>query len=753
MDTKLVWLILFLPLIGSIVQALFGKKIIDTLGPKKGKWTMGLLAVAPIAIAFVIGAMITQGLMAKPAEYASRHSIETLFDWININGLRIPFEVVIDPLTMTMVLIITGIGSLIHLYATGYMSEEKEYSRFFTYLNLFVASMLILVMGNNLGLMFIGWEGVGVCSYLLIGFWYKDLPNAKAANKAFIVNRIGDWGLTLGIFLLATAMLTTKGLPNTDPRVLSYDVILANAPTLFAGRESLAVAVALLLFVGACGKSAQFPLYLWLPDAMAGPTPVSALIHAATMVTSGVFLLNRMSMVFMNAPAALAIVSIVGAFTALFGALIAFGQTDIKKVLAYSTVSQLGFMFIGAGSGAFWTGMFHVTTHAFFKALLFLGSGAVIHAMAHEQDMRNYGKLGKYIKMTMVFMAIGWLAIAGVPGLAGFYSKESILGAALAQNHSVIGGVNLGVWAGWIGLFAAALTAFYMTRMMVLSFWGKQELWRSIEPAHGHGHDHDHHEEHAHHAHHGDHHGEDVHGFFYKDDEVPHEEHEHHHHLDKNHTPHEVSPSMWVPLAVLSLFSIGFGFLAGRPHGEHGTVFQHWLYPEGLPQMEGPQHPEGIPLLALSLAVAIGGIVIALLWYFVVKKGLLPASEGWDMSKWNPLRRAALNQFGYDQAMVTTTTEGGGEVAEFVWKKVDVGIIDGLVNGLAKLAAGFGKVFSWFQTGYVRAYALMMLAGIAGFLLYTMINVKQHGFGPRAAGSEQGQEHQQGEPEFEEGER
>lgn len=723
MDTKLIWLVLFLPLVGSLVQALFGKKIIGALGVKKGRWTMGLLAVAPIAIAFVIGAMLTQGLMSKPADYGSRRVIETLFDWIHINGLRIPFEVVVDPLSMTMVLIITGIGALIHLYATGYMSEEKEYPRFFTYLNLFVASMLILVLGNNLALMFIGWEGVGLCSYLLIGFWYTDINNAKAANKAFIVNRIGDWGLTLGIFLLGCAILTTPGINQTDARILSYDVILANADSLFAGREALAVVIGLLLFVGACGKSAQFPLYLWLPDAMAGPTPVSALIHAATMVTSGVFLLNRMSMVFQYAPGALAIVAIVGAITALFGALIAFGQTDIKKVLAYSTVSQLGFMFIGVGAGAFWTGMFHVTTHAFFKALLFLGSGAVIHAMVHEQDMRNYGRLGKYIKLTMVVMAIGWLAIAGVPGLSGFWSKESLLGAAFSQKHAVLGGVNLGVIAGWIGLFAAFLTAFYMTRMMVLTFWGKEELWRKIEPAHG-DHGHDHHPAH-HHAHD---HGPDTHGFFFSEEEQPHEEHEHHHHLDREHTPHEVSPSMWVPLVVLAALSAGFGFFAAKSSGEHGTVFEHWLYPEGMPNMHVSTHPEGFPLMALSIGVALGGIVIALFWYLGIHKGMLPIAEGWDLSKWNPFRRAALNQFGYDKAMMDASIEGGGELANMTWKRVDVGIIDKLVNGSGVLMQGFGKVFAWFQTGYVRAYALMMLAGIAGLMLYTMLTVKNKGF-------------------------
>jgi NADH-quinone oxidoreductase subunit L len=723
MDTKMIWLILFLPLIGSVIQALFGKKIIDTMGVKKGKWVCGLLAVAPIFIAFVIGFMITQGLMANPGP----HAPETLFDWISVNGLRIPFEAIIDPLSMTMVLIITGIGALIHLYATGYMAEEREYSRFFTYLNLFVASMLILVLGNNLALMFIGWEGVGLCSYLLIGFWYKDVNNAKAANKAFIVNRIGDWGLTLGIFMLVAVMLTSGVLPKGETRLLSYDVILPHAQAAFQGKEALAVVVGLLLFVGACGKSAQFPLYLWLPDAMAGPTPVSALIHAATMVTSGVFLLNRMNIIYQIGPAAGAVVAIVGAITALLGALIAFGQTDIKKVLAYSTVSQLGFMFIACGSGAYWAGMFHVTTHAFFKALLFLGSGAVIHAMAHEQDMRNYGKLAKYVKITFACMAVGWLAIAGVPGLSGFYSKEAILGAALAQNDSLFNGVNLGRVAGWIGLAAAFLTAFYMTRMMCLTFWGKEELWRKLEP-HPH-HDEDHHEVHVHHAHD---HGPDTNGFFFTDEELAahHEEHEHHHSLDRDHTPREVPPSMWVPLVVLALFSIGFGYFASRPAGgEEVKVFQNWLYPAGSLQLhEIPAEPHEIPLTMLSLAAALGGIIASLAWYLGVKGGRLPVSEGWDMRKWNPLRRAALNQFGYDSAMVTATTEGGGQIAEFVWKRVDVGIVDWLVNGTGRLMAGFGRVFSWFQTGYVRAYALMMLAGVAGFLIYTMATIKSHGF-------------------------
>jgi len=298
-------------------------------------------------------------------------------------------------------------------------------------------------------MLFIGWEGVGLCSYLLIAFGTRTSPNAKAGNKAFIVNRIGDWGLTLGIFLLMVVIAANaQKLGATDGRYLSYDVFLPHLGDVLKSMPGVTTAIALLLFVGACGKSAQFPLYLWLPDAMAGPTPVSALIHAATMVTSGVVLLNRMNVVYQLSPVASAIVACVGAFTALFAALVAFGQTDIKKVLAYSTVSQLGFMFVACGAGAYWAGMFHVTTHAFFKALLFLGAGAVIHAMGHNQDMRNYGKLAKYLPITFVTMFIGYLAISGVYGLSGFYSKEAIIGSALANNHAAIQGYQLGQYAG-----------------------------------------------------------------------------------------------------------------------------------------------------------------------------------------------------------------------------------------------------------------------------------------------------------------
>ncbi len=720
-----VWWVIGLPLIGWLIQCLFGKNVIQSLGPATGKRVMGSIAVLAIAASFAIGVMIIQALAQLPAD--QRAVSRTLFDWINIASIRIPFELRIDPLSMTMVMVITGIGSLIHLYATGYMAEEKDYPRFFAYLNLFVAFMLVLVLGNNLPMLFIGWEGVGLCSYLLIGFWYKDFANSKAANKAFIVNRIGDVGLVLGMGLLVSLISSNPAaVAGADGRWLSYDVLFEYLPSIVAANPAMATAIALCLFVGACGKSAQFPLYLWLPDAMAGPTPVSALIHAATMVTAGVVLLNRMQVVFAASPVASSIVVIVGLCTAIFAALIAFGQTDIKKVLAYSTVSQLGLMFIACGAGYYWVGMFHVITHAFFKALLFLGSGAVIHAMAHDQDMRNYGNLRKYIPITFITMVIGWIAIAGVPLTSGWFSKEDILHDALYSQQAMLGGVNIGMYAGWIGFFAAFLTAVYMTRMMMLTFWGGQERWKLI-PAHAGGHHEDHHHEHAHaHAHHD--HGPDTHGFFYTDEELAktHEEHGHHHELDENHKPHEVPPSMWIPLAVLALFSAGAGlWLKGYkafPSLPKDTL-EKWLEPVKYAEEKahGGAHHSPIPfeqfITPIGYWVGIVGIILGVLWYL---RGL-PKAEGWDLARWNPFRRAAADQFGYDRAMVDAGIEGGGLLGTFMWKVVDNKIVDGAVNGLAGAMGVLSKGFGWFQSGYARGYALMMLVGsvaILGWLIY-----------------------------------
>ncbi len=717
----LIWLVLGLPLVGFLVHALFGKAIIDLLGARLGKKMVGGLAVLPIATAFAIGIGLTYQLAQSPPE--ARNVTLRLFDWITIKSLSVPFEVLIDPLSMTMVLIITGVGALIHLYATGYMSEERDYARFFTYLNLFIAFMLVLVLGNNLGLLFIGWEGVGLCSYLLIGFWYKDIANAKAANKAFIVNRVGDWGMTLGMFLIVAVLAgNLDRLGVKDGRWLSYDVILPNAVNVLRDHPVAATIIALLLFIGACGKSAQFPLYLWLPDAMAGPTPVSALIHAATMVTAGVFMLNRLHVLFELSPLASAVIACVGAFTALFAALIAFGQTDIKKVLAYSTVSQLGFMFIACGAGVYWAGMFHVTTHAFFKALLFLGSGAVIHAMMHDQDMRNYGRLLKYLPITGAAMIVGWLAISGISipyvfGLAGYYSKEAILGGALAGQHAVANGTNYGLVSGWVGLGVAALTAMYMTRMTYLTFFGKQERWREL-PAHGLHETHPSHESqivHARDAH--ENYGRDGHAtadFFYSESEMALREQleneDHHHHLNPDHTPREVSISMWFPLVVLALLSIFGGWYL-----ERNELFKEWISPGASPVLgEVSIHPQGIQLVWLSFAAAAGGIFAGILIY---GRGL-SEREGWDLSKWNPFRRAARRQFYYDDAMVGAAVGGGGIFATGLWRWFDAAVVDGMVNGVGYLAAGVGGLFRKLQTGYVRGYALLMFAGALGFLGY-----------------------------------
>lgn len=672
MGNGLIWLTLGLPVLGALLQTFLGKGLQQT---EAGKKTLGLLAVLPIAVAFVIGAMITMKLDPASA------SIVTSIPWIDIKGFSVPFELRIDTLSMTMVLIITGIGALIHLYATGYMAKEKDYARFFAYLNLFIASMLILVLGNNLLLLFVGWEGVGLCSYLLIGFWYEDIENSKAANKAFIVNRIGDWGLTLGLLLIVATVATVDiAHAPKDARFLSYDNILPVLQYALNKNPALATTIGLLLFVGACGKSAQFPLYLWLPDAMAGPTPVSALIHAATMVTSGVVLLNRMHVVFEASQIASAVVCMVGAFTAFFAALIAFGQTDIKKVLAYSTVSQLGFMFVACGVGAYWVGMFHVTTHAFFKALLFLGSGAVIHAMNHEQDMRNYGNLKKYIPVTFFTMMIGYLAISGFPFLSGFYSKEKVIGAALDSEFAMLGGFNVSQVAGWLSLLTALMTAFYMTRMMWLTFFGNEERWRNIEPAH---------------AHHDEHSDEDH--------------DEDHHALDANHKPQEVPVSMWFPLVVLAgLSALGGWYL------DQGERFEKWLSAQTVGSLGAVStHPHQIPLMALSLGAAGAGILLGIAIYW---KGL-PKKEGWDMGTWAGTRIWMRNQFGYDQAMVSASVDGGRELASVLDENVDRTLVGGTGKALGRITETVAGVMRCFQTGFVRMYALCMLLGVIGLAL------------------------------------
>lgn len=457
-----VW-ILLLPLLGSIFHALFGGALVRALGERAGKWLVGLVGTAVVLGAFVPGWWLFQALSALPEN--QRSMTFTLLEWLQVGNLSVPFEFIIDPLSVLMVLIVTGIGGLIHLYATGYMAEDSDYPRFFTYFNLFIFFMLVLVLAGNFLVMFIGWEGVGLCSYLLIGFFYRNAEwkvNTDSANKAFIVNRIGDAGYLLAMFLVVAAFGT-----------LSFEDVNARAESVLGAGSAMATAIALLLFLAATGKSAQLPLYFWLPDAMAGPTPVSALIHAATMVTAGVYLMVRVHPLLELAPTAMGIVAGIGAITALFAATIALAQTDIKRVLAFSTVSQLGYMFLAVGVGAFWAGMFHVATHAFFKALLFLAAGSVLIALHHRGDIRMMGGLARALPITAGTMLVGWWAIAGLPPFSGFWSKEAILLSAYALAPA---------WF-WVGVATALLTAGYMTRLVWLVFFAPP---RPQEEAHGH---------------------------------------------------------------------------------------------------------------------------------------------------------------------------------------------------------------------------------------------------------------------------
>ena len=435
--SHLVWLVPLFPLVSWAIVGLLNRNL--------SKGIAGTIASGSILASFVVSVMIFMEKLHNPAP-------ETIavFDWISAGSFSAKMSFLVDPLSCIFLLIITGIGFLIHLYSTGYMHEDDGFRRFFSYLNLFVFFMLLLVLGDNFLVMFVGWEGVGLCSYLLIGFWFKNIDYSSAAKKAFVMNRIGDLGLLLGIFLI---YITTQS--------IDFQTVLGAKLGNFT--EGVATAAAILLFVGAMGKSAQIPLYTWLPDAMAGPTPVSALIHAATMVTAGIYMVARCSPLFMHAPIAMDVVAWTGTLTALFAASIGFQQMDIKKVLAYSTVSQLGFMFAALGVGAFSAGVFHVVTHAFFKALMFLGAGSVIHAMHHEQDIRKMGGLRKYLPITHITFLAGYLAIIGFPFFSGWFSKDLIILKAL-ENKPVI---------GYLLILGALMTAFYMTRLYVLTFWGK----------------------------------------------------------------------------------------------------------------------------------------------------------------------------------------------------------------------------------------------------------------------------------------
>ena len=628
--TSALWLLPAFPLFGAFVLMVFGRR----LGEPRSGW---FAAAMPIA-SFLVSVSVYFDLLSRTSE--ERHEVVTLFSWIPVGALHIDVALLADPLSITMALFITGIGSLIHLYAIGYMHGDPKFSKFFLYLNLFVFSMLMLVLGENLLVTFLGWEGVGVCSYFLISFWHTRDSAAVAGKKAFVTNRIGDFGVMTAMFLAFSAIGSVS---YSSINEAAHSGVLAPVT---------ATAIGLLLFVGACGKSAQLPLYLWLPDAMEGPTPVSALIHAATMVTSGVFLMTRMSPVLhASYEWAPMVIACVGAATALFAATIAVAQNDIKKVLAYSTVSQLGYMFLAVGSGAYVAAIFHMVTHAFFKALLFLGSGSVIHGMHHEQDMRRMGALRKLMPVTAITFIIGWLAIAGVPPFAGFWSKDEILLYVYANNR--------GLYV--VGLITALLTAYYMTRQVIMVFYGEAK-WK--DHAHDHG----------------------AHGDF---------------------EPHESPKIMLFPLIVLAGLSVVGGAMQ-LPFSKKLHFLEHWLEPvveeSEMNISKTWAYENKYVLLVIAILIAATGIAAAFAVY--------------GKKKVKAVEPRVLEQAWFYDAGAAKLVGGPGRAAFNAVAWADSRIVDGAVNGTATLVRTVASQVRKSQNGFTRVYAALMAVGAVALLAW-----------------------------------
>jgi NADH-quinone oxidoreductase subunit L len=722
--------IIFAPLAGAVINWLVGRRL-------RSERFIGLVACASVGVSTLIAfylAFKSNGALHIGEPNDTTPIMDHLWTWIQVGTFRADFGLAMDRLSGIYALFVTFVGLLIHIFATGYMRGDRGYYRFFAYLNLFMFAMLTLVLADNFLLMFVGWEGVGLCSYLLIGFYLDKDEAAPAAKKAFIANRVGDWGFILGLMLI---FFTTGSISFFDKSSLGVKSALATIAALpidgfgwhaiFAGGIT---SIAVLLFIGATGKSAQIPLFVWLPDAMAGPTPVSALIHAATMVTAGVYMVVRCSAIYTHAPTAMFIVAIIGAATALFAATIGIAQNDIKKVLAYSTISQLGYMFLACGMGAFVAAIFHVMTHAFFKAQLFLGSGSVINGMHHEQDLRRMGGLRKYMPVTWLTMCAGWLAISGVPIFAGFFSKDEILWKTWSASGSVMpSGLGKALW--FIGAVTALLTAVYMTRLMVMTFWGGERFHvaqiDNLRP----GNDHAQNEPQVNNLRH------------------------------SVHTPHESPLSMTIPLVVLAVLST-VGGLVGVPYaissltgGHPENYFEQTLEPaissvpgsaansadaaaqlrwlstppqpvDGKPAVEFTKESNGlgpIPSAAeisqerlfalISVSIALVGIVI-----------------GWLMFQSQPLRqmpRLLENKYYvdeiYDATIINPILVGS---REGLWKLFDVGVIDGLIHDLGRAVIDFGRTIRYLQIGFVRAYAAIILAGaliIIGYFAYNGAHV------------------------------
>jgi len=665
--------IVFLPLLAALVAGL-GQRAI---GPFASKIvTTGALFAScalswPIFLSFVTG--------------SGEASVTPVLHWVSSGALQFNWELRVDALTAVMLVVVTTVSALVHLYSWGYMEEDPDQPRFFAYLSLFTFAMLMLVTANNLVQMFFGWEGVGLASYLLIGFWYKKPSANAAAIKAFIVNRVGDLGFMLGIFGTFLVFGTVS-----IPDILAAAPGMAGSTITFLGmRLDTMTILCLLLFIGAMGKSAQLGLHTWLPDAMEGPTPVSALIHAATMVTAGVFMVCRLSPMFETSDVAQGVVMFVGAATCFFAATVATTQWDIKRVIAYSTCSQLGYMFFAAGAGAYGAAMFHLFTHAFFKALLFLGAGSVIHAMHHEQDMRYYGALRKQIPITYWAMMLGTLAItgvgiAGVAGFAGFYSKDGILEAAFASG----GG---GVVAFWVGIFVAFLTSFYSWRLVFLTFYGKprweqsEHIQHAVHDDHGHG-------DHAHAAH-----GDGTAGYH----------------------PHESPVSMLIPLIMLS---IGAVFA--------GIVFHHqFIYPEegmafwgtSIAFDEHLMHAAHlVPWWVKWMPFTVMAIGLFLAWNSYIRNTSLP---GRFVAQFKLLHRFLYNKWYFDELYEILFVKPAFAIGRFFWKRGDEGTIDRFgPDGAAALVAGGTRLAVRLQSGYVYGYAFVMLLGLVGLASWAMVN-------------------------------
>ncbi len=627
-------LIVLLPLIGFLVNSLLGKKINSE---RFSGWFSSLLVLIP----FLIGVYSLFELINLPPD--SRKIIYTYFSWINAGSFSLDYSFVVDPLSLVMILVVTGIGFLIHVYSIGYMHGDKGYASFFAYLNLFIFAMLHLILADNFLLIFLGWEGVGLCSYLLIGFWYEKKFTGDAAKKAFVVNRIGDFGFMTAMFLIF-ANFGTLNISQFAGSIAGFSV---NSPLL--------VAIALLFFLGATGKSAQIPLFVWLPDAMAGPTPVSALIHAATMVTAGIYLIARTSLLYALAPIAGNVILIIGIATAIISATIALKQNDIKKILAYSTVSQLGFMFIALGTQSYVAAVFHLVTHAFFKALMFLGSGSVIHGMHEEQDIRKMGGLKDKMKITYITFLMGAIAISGIPPFSGFFSKDEILYKTF---------LHAGILPYLLVLITAAFTAFYMFRLVGLTFFGKPRY-------------------------------------------------------DSHVHPHESPFTMTVPLMILAVLSIFGGFI-GLPHILGYNVLEHWLEPvfANAYSVVNTWRPDGVHPVSTEIILIIVSIVVAATSIFLSFKRY---SKQEKFAEEKGIGKVLENKYYldeiYDASVVNPIFKSSDS---FLWKIFDVKIIDGFVNGVAKFASRMSLDWKKVQSGVVQDYAAFAIAGVLIIVLYFM---------------------------------